>query len=188
MHFSSSFPGAEIVENSSSGIPFPLIVFMLSTALSLLVTGSACCLRNYQKTQQKQSHSQNLKISSVRKLSAPSVSVGFGSGISGSSGSSSYQKSCSRAVAEQRQLLVVPTMQMNKMNSHRPIGNVNVSRINNMCQSNLIAEPTIEFALSRCSYCGDESSEISAVRTYEHCYNGSFISSTSHSLHCGHWT
>lgn len=152
--------GAQIVENPSSGIPFPLIVFLLSITLSLLVTGSACFLRNYQKTQQKQS-----PAISALKLSTPS-SVSVGS----SCASSSYQKSCSRA--DHRQLLVVPAM--------RP-GSV-------MCQSQLITEPVIEIALSRCSYCGDDSSEISGMRTYEHCYNGSYLSSTSHSIHCGHWT
>ncbi|OXA44103.1 fibroblast growth factor receptor-like 1 isoform X2 [Folsomia candida] len=161
--------GAEIVQNSSSGIPFPLIVFLLSTALSLLVTGSACCLRNYQKTQQKQSQT----LSSARKLSSQSVSVGS------SSASSSYQKSCSRAAADHRQLLVVPTM---RAGVHSGLGSV-------MCHGHDLTEPVIEIALSRCSYCGDDgSSEISGMRTYEHCYNGSYLSSTSHSMHCGHWT
>jgi hypothetical protein len=153
------------VENSASVIPFPLVVFGMSTALSFLVIVSACFLRRYQKTQTKPA-----KSISVRQLSTPSVG-------SGSGAFSSCQRHCSKGIVEQRQLLVLPPLHHHQSS----LGNM-------ICHSKLRAtEPAIEIALSRCSYCDDQSSEGSAVRTYEHCYNGSYISSTSHS-HCGHFT
>jgi len=156
-----SLTGAQIVENSSV-IPFPLIVFGMSTALSILVIGSACFLRRYQKAQSKQA-----KAISVRQLSTPSM---------GSGASSSLQQHSSKGIIEHKRLLVAPPIH------HASTGTM-------MCPGNLrVSEPAIEIALSRCSYCDDQFSDISAVRTYEHCYNGSYVSSTSHSLHCGHYT
>lgn len=156
------------MDNASSTLPFPIIVLGMSTAVSVLVIAAACGLRRYQKNQvAKQTRSL-----SPRKLSTPSINSSSAASFHRHSHNNQNQLSF-----EPRFLPSIHSASLADIICHQKCG---------------MSQPTIEIAMSRCSCCGDQSSEVSATRTYEQCFNDSFITSSTHShhsIHCGgHWT
>ena len=177
------------MSSSSSLIPFPLILIGMSLVIAVVVIGAACSLRRHHDLTTKQTKSM-----SPRQLSNPSINY---------SSSSMYRKHS----FEQRQLLVSTSTHSSssssgggggggggsgssgggsKISGGRPGGAV-------LCQTHLVSKPSASattggMTMSRCSCCTDKSVEISALHGYDQCFNGSYIGSTTHSLHCGHWT
>lgn len=161
---------------SSSVLPFPIIVLGTSTAVSLLVITAACALRRHQKAQLvKQTRSLT-----PRKLSTPSINSSSAASFHRHSASGQQHhaphNNQNQLSFEPRFLPSLHSASLADMICHQKCG---------------LAQPTIEIAMSRCSCCGDQYSEVSATRTYEQCFNESFVTSSSHShhsVHCGHWT
>lgn len=155
------------MDSSSFSLPFPIIVLGMSTAVSVLVIAAACGLRRHQKSQLVK-QTRNL---SPRKLSNPSITSSSAASFNRHSHNNQNQLSF-----EPQFLPSIHSASLADIICHQKCGMV---------------QPTIEIAMSRCSCCGDQSSEVSASRTYEQCFNESFITSSTqshHSIHCGHWT
>lgn len=181
--FSLFRTGPELLDGSVTVLPFPIIVLGMSTAVSVLVIGAACALRRHQKAQLMKQQTRSL---SPRKLSTPSIN---------SSSAASFHRHSSTGNNNPN---ASSTHHHNNHQNHFGIESRFLPSLHSASLADMIchqkcgmAQPAIEIAMSRCSCCGDQSSEVSATRTYEQCFNDSFITSSSHShhsIHCGHWT